>query len=252
MEHLSDLIAAPTDLSTLQALQIAVHRGVRGVSLALAATPAGSGSNVNELRTYWAGVAKEATELNRLEAAFHAVLAERSPKSRAAIGRATADHRTISALIAQVDDGLVTLAMSGDATPAARSAKELDAVITAHLDAAQSELARPLQNLLDVIEHQRIYDAVVVSSQRRSFTGPFVASWVAPSHWQRIRGHRLIGRPGPIARGRHARLANAALGVHRHRVLDERFDPPVTVPASTRRIRLDAGSAWTPQVSITR
>jgi len=242
MEHAIDLFAAPTDLSVLDALHISVHRGMRAVAVTLAATPARRAATNDALRTYWSGVAEQLRTLMQVEAALHAALADRSPRSRAAISRANANHATIEGLISELNEAFVELASTGCNQAAIERAASLDRAVADHLDAANRDLRWALQRTLDVVEHQRIFKEVL-QGHRSAFAGPFVAAWVAPSHWDRVRGHRLFGRPGRLAQRRHARLVSRALGEHRRAVMDERFDPPV-LPATPQPTSAGATSIW--------
>ena len=228
IEQGRDLLSYPTDTAALDALRTSVGQGVRAVTAVLESSSVGALRHPDELRRYWIGVAAELVYLQQIELAAHAVLAERSPVMQAAVGRAAAEHRAIADAARRVDQGFVELVIDGRIEPVTRSIRSLDDAVAALFDVEVGELRVPLQRVLDVVDHDRLYAGVAaVHDNGGSFRAPFVASWIAPTEWKRIRDHRLLGGRGTwLAHRRHRRLAEQALGERRAAILDDRAERP--------------------------
>jgi hemerythrin-like domain-containing protein len=200
-----------------------VHAALRGAAHQLAAVVATLDRHdrrqVRALARYWDGYAAEVLVHHTIEDDhFFPALVAKVPVASEHVGRLDADHHHLDELMDVCTAAMRRMA-SGDPAPEAAGAfADLAAHMETHLGYEDADVLPLFERHFSAQEYEALdaqaHKALGLGKQA-AFTVPFIASWVSPE----VRDHLFAGAPKPFkvlwlaTRGRHARLAQRALGL---------------------------------------
>ncbi|QYG91922.1 hemerythrin domain-containing protein [Iamia sp. SCSIO 61187] len=211
----------PADLRSYRAIHVALRQAAHAMAAAAPGLDDADPRRRRAFSRYWKGYAGEVLAHHTTEddVVFPALVA-RAPQVATLLEQLDADHHHLDALMADI--GAATSRVAGGADAAA-----LGALLRQLADHMDQHLAAEDAEILPLLEQHFTHDEfaeleakaleIIGLGAQAAFTIPFVAASVDDA----MRAHLLGSAPLPVraifrlGRGRHARLAELALGATR-------------------------------------